>query len=88
MPIVLWAIEPGDGTVSKTDLSILKNADAQRAATNLKKVRRGVVLAHDSDLQNPNTEAFTLEFVSSALSMADKTRMQIVPVSQQSNRKR
>lgn len=87
VPIVLWTINSGDRILSRTNSWMLKNYDSERTTIEAMRVGGAVVLAHDSNRRNPDTEAFTLECIRSALLMARKTGMKVMSVSQLLNYK-
>jgi len=82
VPIVLWTVEAGDRTMSKTNPMTLKNLDTQHVALEVKKTKGAVVLFHDSDRRNSDTESFTLESIRSMLATSDEMGMRVITISQ------
>lgn len=80
--IVLWTIESGDRTMSKINPSVLRSHDIHRLATDVREMGGAVVLAHDANRRNPDTEAFTLDSIRAILAMAKETGMEIMTVSE------
>jgi peptidoglycan/xylan/chitin deacetylase (PgdA/CDA1 family) len=80
--IVLWTADSGDRTMSKTNPSALRSHDTQRLALDVREMGGAVVLAHDTNRRNPDTEAFTLESVRALLVMANETGIKTMTVSE------
>lgn len=80
VPIVPWTADIEDRVTSQD--GILKNDDAHRIVNRIRDLGGAVVLAHDSDRRNRDTEAFTLRVVRAVLESAKATDMQVVTVAE------
>lgn len=74
-PIIYWTVVSGD-TYPR------EKRDSKKGALEARKAGGAVLLAHDNDRINPDTESMVLESVRSALAMADEAGMKLVTISQ------
>lgn len=81
VPIIYWTLDLGDRGKSKTDFKERKH-DIGQVVARIKEAGGAVVLAHDSEQNNRNRNAFTLECLRSVLIMAREIDMPVLTVSQ------
>jgi peptidoglycan/xylan/chitin deacetylase (PgdA/CDA1 family) len=75
VPIINWTIDSGDTWRHE-------QRDSQRASVLTRNLGGGIVLAHDNDRLNPDTELMVLESVRSVLAVAEEAGMRVLTVSQ------
>lgn len=75
-----WTIDSGDRVMS--DAGNLKDYDVCHRLAYFQDMGGAVVLAHDSDRRNRNTEDFTLSVVCGLLESATVRGIQVLTVSQ------
>jgi peptidoglycan/xylan/chitin deacetylase (PgdA/CDA1 family) len=75
VPIIYWTIDSGDTWPHE-------QRNSERATHLARNAGGGIVLVHDNDRLNPDTESMVLESVRSTLDMAKETGIQILAVSE------
>jgi len=75
VPIIFWTIDSGDTWPHE-------KRDIQRASVVARNAGGSLILAHDNDRVNPDTEAFVLASLNATLAMTEENGMQVFSVSE------